>query len=131
MIVHEKSSKKVKLVNKSPLAVTFTVNIVPSAQVPALQEVGVLTVSFCPAKGQQLGPDKEITLKPKEIVTVEVSFCPTVRVPQFSEEVRLRHCFMHMLDYYIISGNNGESWIIISIICCKGVMSRIRDITRF
>ena len=85
--MHEKSSKKVKLVNRSPLAVTFTVNIVPSAQVPALQEAGVLSVSFCPNKGQQLGPDKEITLKPKETITVEVLFCPTSRVPQFSEEV--------------------------------------------
>lgn len=89
LLVNDKSLKKAKLINRSLLAVTFTVNIVPSAQVPALQEEGVISVSFCPARGQLLGAAKEITLKPKEEVTVQVSFCPTVRVPQFSEEVSI------------------------------------------
>lgn len=41
-------------------------------------------VCLCPKKGQPL---KEITLKPKEEIDVEVTFSPPSRVPQFSEEV--------------------------------------------
>ena len=85
--VKEKTNRRVKLVNRSPLAVKFAVNIVPSTLVPALQEEGVLSVALCPIKGQQHGVMGEITLKPKEEVMVEVTFCPTARVPQFSEEV--------------------------------------------
>jgi hydrocephalus-inducing protein len=104
LLVREKSSKIVKLTNMSPLAVTFTVNILPSALVPALQEEGVLSVWFCLSKAQLAANVKEVTLKPKEVISVEVSFCPTVRVPHFSEEVIMES---HGLSYplFIVKGS--------------------------
>ena len=76
--VGETASKRVKLVNRSALPVTFTVSIVPSAPVPALQQHGVLSVKA----------DKdEIILMPNKETTVEVAFSPKARIPQFIEEV--------------------------------------------
>lgn len=63
---------------------------------PALQEGGVISVYFCPIRGQVLGQDKEITLQPKEEVVVEVSFCPRLRVPHFTEEVSMHLTYMYM-----------------------------------
>ena len=86
--VGQKSKRKAKLINRSLLSVTFTVNIVPRAQVPALHQDGVLGVVLCPAKGQTIGQMGNVMLKPNSEIEVEVSFSPPSRVPQFSEEVR-------------------------------------------
>ena len=102
LLVKEKFKKKVKLTNKSPLAIQFVVNILPSAQSPELHEEGVLAVSFCPSKSQQLINKKEINLKPGEDIFVEVAFSPTVRVSQFSEEVyKITVYTLYMANYYI------------------------------
>lgn len=80
----EGSSKLVKLINRSPLPAEFSVAIVPSSTVPALQDKGVLTVTRA---DRNTDPTGEITLKPNEECTVKVSFCPKTRIPPFSEEV--------------------------------------------
>ncbi len=80
------SCKRVRLINRSLLTVSFTVTIVPSTQIPVLHKERVLGVSICPIKGPPL---KEVTLKPKEEIDVEVKFHPPSRVPQFTEEVSL------------------------------------------
>ena len=78
------TSKLVKLVNRSLLPVEFTVAIVPSSTVPALQEGEVLSVTRADRSTNPVG---EIMLKPNEECTVKVAFCPRTRIPSFSEEV--------------------------------------------
>ena len=80
----EGTSKLVKLKNCSPLPVEFTVAIVPSSTVAALQEKGVLTVTRA---DRNTSPTGEIKLRPQEECTVKVCFNPTTRIPPFSEEV--------------------------------------------
>jgi len=77
--VGSKTTKLVKVVNRSLTPITFTVTIAPSSAA-ALQQDGMLSVA----------PTSEITLKANGgSQTIEVTFKPTVRVPSFSEEVRL------------------------------------------
>lgn len=74
------SSRTVRLVNRSPAPLTPSLSIVPSSSVPALQEEGVLSVR----------PSSEISLKANGgTCDVTLTFAPTCRVPQFSEELTL------------------------------------------
>ncbi len=75
--MNERATKRVKVVNQSPIPVSFTPSIMPSSSVPELQEEGVLSVS----------PAGEISLKPSRPCEISVSFQPRARVSQFSEEV--------------------------------------------
>ena len=73
-------SRSVKLVNRSLTPLSPSLSIVPSSSVPALQQDGVLTIE----------PSGEIPLKANGGMSkVIVSFKPTCRVPQFTEEVTL------------------------------------------
>lgn len=73
-------SKTVKLVNRSPAQLNPSVSIVPSSSVPALQEEGVLTVE----------PSGEVPLKANGgTCSIVITFKPTCRVSQFTEEVTL------------------------------------------
>ena len=73
----DKVTKPVKLINQSPVEVNFSVNILPSLSDLVFQE-NVLRVS----------PSTVITLPPNGgTCTVQVTFAPTARVQQFSEEV--------------------------------------------
>ena len=87
--INERSCKRIRLVNRSLLAVTFAVAIVPTTQLPVLHQESVLGVALCPKKG---GPLREVTLKPREEIDMEVTFNPPLRIPQFSEEVRTHKC---------------------------------------
>ncbi len=78
--MNEKATKKVKVVNRSPIPVSFTASIMPSSSVPELQEEGVLSVA----------PAGEIVLRPNgKPCEISVTFHPKARVSQFSEEVGL------------------------------------------
>lgn len=73
-------SRTVKLVNRSPAALSPSLSIVPSSSILALQEEGVLAVQ----------PSGEIPLKANGgTCDITISFKPTCRVPQFTEEVTL------------------------------------------
>ena len=83
--VGSKTTKPVKVVNRSLTPITFTVTIAPSSAA-ALQQDGMLFVA----------PTSEITLKANGgSQTIEVTFKPSMRVPSFSEEVRL--CILYEL----------------------------------
>lgn len=78
--IGSKTTKLVKVINRSLTSITFTVSIAISSAVLALQQDGILSIA----------PTSEITLKPNGGThTVEVTFNPTMRVPSFSEEVRI------------------------------------------
>ena len=76
--VNQTATKKVKVVNHSPIPVVFSVSVMPSSSVPALQAEGVISVS----------PSEDISLQPNAIKEIEIMFSPKSRVTQFSEEVR-------------------------------------------
>ncbi|KAL5467034.1 hypothetical protein EMCRGX_G031201 [Ephydatia muelleri] len=92
--VNQTATKKVKLVNRSPIPVVFSVSIVPSSSVPALQADGVFSVS----------PSGELTLPPTAIKEIEVTFSPKSRVTQFSEEVTLE-CQGFPQPLFIVTGS--------------------------
>lgn len=75
--VNQTASKKVKLINRSPISVVCSVSIMPSSSVPALQAESVLFVS----------PSGDFSLLPNAIKEIEITFSPKSRVTQFSEEV--------------------------------------------
>lgn len=87
-------SRSVKLVNRSLTPLSPSLSIVPSSSVPALQQDGVLTVE----------PSGEIPLKANGgMCKVIVSFNPTCRVPQFSEEVTLE-CQGSSQPLFVVTG---------------------------
>lgn len=89
------ASRTVKVVNHSPSMLKPTLTIVPSSSIPALQEEGVLTVH----------PAGELTLKANGgTCDVVVSFMPTSRVPQFTEEVTLE-CQGSSQPLFVVSGS--------------------------
>ncbi len=89
------SSKTVKLVNRSPTMLSPTLSIVPSSSVPALQEEGVLSVE----------PAGEIPLKANGgSCEVVVTFKPTCRVPQFTEEVTVE-CLGTSQPLFAVTGS--------------------------
>ncbi|XP_030099412.1 hydrocephalus-inducing protein isoform X1 [Mus musculus] len=67
--------KTVSLVNNSLAQLTFNHSVLFS--IPELQEAKVIT----------LEPFHTITMKPKEVCKLEITFAPKKRVPPFSEEV--------------------------------------------
>lgn len=78
--IGDKVCKNLKLLNHSPIPVSFNLSLVPSSSVPELQEAGVLMVK----------PTDEVVLKANGgFCTVSALFEPKLRVPQFSEEVRV------------------------------------------
>ena len=82
--VGQTSQRVVKLVNRSPAPITFTVAITPA--VMALQQANVLTVA----------PTTELSLRPHGgTCSVEFTFRPKTRIPQFTEEVST-FCFVCM-----------------------------------
>ncbi len=92
-------SKMVRLVNRSPATLSPSLSIVPSSSVPALQKEGVLTVE----------PMGEIPLKANGgACNVTVTFAPTCRIPQFSEEVNLE-CQGTSQPLFVVTG------------CCHGL----------
>lgn len=78
--VGEKVKKDVKLINRSPIPLSFRLSLLPSSNTPALLEEDVLCVS----------PTEEISVEGNGgQTTVNIGFNPTTRVPQFTEEVSL------------------------------------------
>lgn len=77
--VGEEVIKKVPLVNRSAIPVTFSVSLMPSTSSPELQKQSdVLKVTY-----------EEMTLKPNGGTgDVAVTFRPKARIPRFQEEVR-------------------------------------------
>lgn len=76
--VGEKVKKNLKLINQSPIPLSFRLSLLPSSNTPALLEEGVLCVS--PTEEISVGGNGGET-------TVNIEFNPTTRVPQFTEEV--------------------------------------------
>ena len=74
--VGQTNQRSVKLVNRSPAPITFTLAITPA--VVALQQANILTIS----------PSTEITLRANGGTSgVDLTFKPKTRIPQFNEEV--------------------------------------------
>lgn len=85
--IGSKTTKLVKVINRSLTSITFTVSVALSSAVLALQQEGILSIA----------PTSEITLKANGGThTIEVTFKPTVRVPSFSEEVRINFLYVTM-----------------------------------
>ena len=81
--VGQTSQRNLKLVNRSPAPITFTLAITPS--VVALQQANILTIN----------PSTEITLRANGgSYGVELTFKPKTRIPHFTEEVSSKKgCF--------------------------------------
>ena len=78
--IGDKINKNMKLINYSPIPLSFTLSLVPSSSVPELQEEGVLAVK----------PTDEVIIKGNGgSYNISALFKPKSRVPQFSEEVCL------------------------------------------
>ncbi|CAO2609942.1 Hydrocephalus-inducing protein [Lemmus lemmus] len=83
--------KTVSIINNSLAQITFNQSVLFS--IPELQEAKVIT----------LEPFHNITLKPKEVCKVEITFAPKKRVPPFSEEVLME--WMGLLrPLFLLSG---------------------------
>nr|XP_051703218.1 hydrocephalus-inducing protein homolog isoform X2 [Oryctolagus cuniculus] len=83
--------KTVSIMNNSLTQVTFSQSVLFS--IPELQEPKVIT----------LVPFQNITLKPKEVCKLEVTFAPKKRVPPFSEEVFME-CVGLLRPLFLLSG---------------------------
>uniref|UniRef100_A0A2K6KCF4 HYDIN axonemal central pair apparatus protein n=1 Tax=Rhinopithecus bieti TaxID=61621 RepID=A0A2K6KCF4_RHIBE len=83
--------RTVSIMNNSLAQLTFNQSILFS--IPELQEPKVLT----------LVPFHNITLKPREVCKLEVSFAPKKRVPPFSEEVFME-CMGLLRPLFLLSG---------------------------
>ena len=80
--VGQTSQRNLKLVNRSPAPITFTLAITPA--VVALQQANILTIS----------PSSEITLRANGgSCGVELTFKPKSRIPHFTEEVCAMLCY--------------------------------------
>ncbi|CAM5150043.1 unnamed protein product [Eretmochelys imbricata] len=89
--------KTVTIVNNSVALLTFNLTFVFT--VPELLESKVLSLS----------PSSDITLKPKGgTCSVEVTFSPKCRIPQFAEEVMLE-CRGLLRSFFVVRG------------CCQGI----------
>ncbi|OWK16227.1 hypothetical protein Celaphus_00004320 [Cervus elaphus hippelaphus] len=82
--------KMVSIMNNSQAQLTFNLSVMFSAE---LQETKVITLS----------PFRNITMKPKEVRKLEVTFAPLKRVPPFSEEVFME-CMGLLRPLFLISG---------------------------
>ncbi|XP_055993028.1 hydrocephalus-inducing protein homolog [Sorex fumeus] len=83
--------KVVSILNSSLAPVTFNCSFMFST--PELQESKVIT----------LDPFRNITLKPKEVGKLEVTFAPKKRIPPFSEEVFME-CLGLLRPLFLLSG---------------------------
>ncbi|XP_004431871.1 PREDICTED: hydrocephalus-inducing protein homolog [Ceratotherium simum simum] len=83
--------KTVSIMNNSQARLTFNQSVLFS--IPELQEPKVIT----------LIPFHNITLKPKEVRKLEVTFAPQKRVPPFSEEVFME-CMGILRPLFLLSG---------------------------
>lgn len=80
--VGQTNQRNLKLVNRSPAPITFTLAITPA--VVALQQANILTIN----------PSTEITLRANGgSCGVELTFKPKTRIPHFTEEVNTFHVF--------------------------------------
>ncbi|KAI4571668.1 hypothetical protein MJG53_013774 [Ovis ammon polii x Ovis aries] len=82
--------KMVSIMNNSQAQLTFNLSVMFSAE---LQETKVITLS----------PFRNITLKPREVQKLEVTFAPLKRVPPFSEEVFME-CMGLLRPLFLING---------------------------
>uniref|UniRef100_A0A8C3T1C3 HYDIN axonemal central pair apparatus protein n=1 Tax=Chelydra serpentina TaxID=8475 RepID=A0A8C3T1C3_CHESE len=95
--VGQTMKKTVTIVNNSVALLTF--NLTFMFTVPELLESKVLSLS----------PSSDITLKPKGgTCSIEVTFSPKCRVPQFTEEVMLE-CMGLLRSFFVVRG------------CCQGI----------
>ena len=93
--IHNTVTKSVKLVNHSPIPLTFTLSILPSSSTPALQDEDILSVT----------PSGEVTLKANGgCCSVNATFSPKSRVPHFSEEVLLE-CLGVSQPLFVVTGS--------------------------
>ncbi|XP_075796761.1 hydrocephalus-inducing protein homolog isoform X3 [Pelodiscus sinensis] len=95
--VGQTMKKTVRIVNHSAALLTFSLTFMFT--VPELLESKVLSLS----------PSSDITLKPKGgTCSVEVTFSPQCRIPQFAEEVMLE-CMGLLRSFFVVQG------------CCQGI----------
>ena len=93
--INDTATKSVKLVNHSPIPLTFTLSILPSSSTPALQDDEILSVS----------PSGEMMLKANGgCCNVSATFSPKSRVPHFSEEVTLE-CLGISQPLFVVTGS--------------------------
>ncbi|XP_068693384.1 hydrocephalus-inducing protein homolog [Montipora foliosa] len=91
--VGQTSQRSLKLVNRSPAPITFTLAITPS--VVALQQANILTIN----------PSTEITLRANGgSCGVELTFKPKTRIPHFTEEVMLE-CAGMSQPIFVVTGS--------------------------
>ncbi|XP_006860378.1 PREDICTED: hydrocephalus-inducing protein homolog [Chrysochloris asiatica] len=83
--------KSVSIMNNSNTLLTFNQSILFST--PELQEPKVITIT----------PFNNISLKPKEVIKLDVVFSPKKRVPPFSEEVFME-CMGLLRPLFLLSG---------------------------
>lgn len=95
-----------KLVNRSPAPITFTLAITPA--VVALQQANILTIN----------PSTEITLRANGgSCGVELTFKPKTRIPHFTEEVSTS------LAFYVLPLKTTE-WGVVSVELLPTLFSR-------
>ena len=83
--VGQTNQRNLKLVNRSPAPITFTLAITPA--VVALQQANILTIN----------PSTEITLRANGgSCGVELTFKPKTRIPHFTEEVSTFLAFYYL-----------------------------------
>ncbi|KAM5262598.1 hydrocephalus-inducing protein homolog [Ctenodactylus gundi] len=85
------TKKTVSIMNNSLVPLTFNQSVLFS--IPELLDPKVVT----------LVPFQNITLKPKEVCKLEVTFAPKKRIPPFSEEVFME-CMGLLRPLYLLSG---------------------------
>ncbi|XP_006878929.1 PREDICTED: hydrocephalus-inducing protein homolog [Elephantulus edwardii] len=85
------SKRTVSIMNCSLVPLTF--NQLAMFSIPELQDPQVITLT----------PFNNISLKPKEVIKVEVVFAPKKRVPSFSEEV-LMECMGLLRPLFLLRG---------------------------
>ncbi|XP_072823786.1 hydrocephalus-inducing protein homolog [Vicugna pacos] len=83
--------KTISIMNNSQAQLTFNQSVLFST--PELQEPKVITLT----------PFRNITLKPKEVCKLEVTFAPKKRVPPFSEEVFME-CMGLLRPLFLLNG---------------------------
>lgn len=101
--IEHKVTRQAKLVNQSLLPIKFSVLLMPSSKLLALQEEGVLSVYLARRVGRirevVVRDGMEMHLQPKEECRLQVTFSPTCLIPQFTEEVCMCCTFNELLAF--------------------------------
>lgn len=101
--VGQTNQRNLKLVNRSPAPITFTLAITPA--VVALQQANILTIN----------PSTEITLRANGgSCGVELTFKPKTRIPHFTEEVSTLLPFILRCKNPRIS--HSGSWVVVNFV---------------